>query len=80
MCNLLLFARRIASRLSGSVRARDIGLVKGILSQLIFTGIIQGYQHFKILFAHVNLQSKYRFFHYSSNGAFIRKSTVDGRL
>ena len=72
MCNLLLFAAWIASGLGGSIRTANISLVKGICSQLIFTGIIQGYQHFKILFAHVNLQSKYRFFSYSSNGVFIK--------
>jgi len=57
---LLLFAGRIASRLGGSIRTGDIRLVKGILSQLILTGIVQGYQHFQILFAHVHLQSKYK--------------------
>ena len=57
------------------------GLMEGILFQVFFTWVVNGNKHFQVLFAHVNLQSKYKFIPlYSSNGASIRKSTVDGRL
>ena len=74
---LLLFAGQIASRLMRTA----ISLMEGILFQLIFTGVVKCNQYLQFLFAHVHLQSKYNSsFAYSSNGASIRKSTVDGRL
>ena len=63
------------------MRIRAAGLVEGILFQVIFTWVVKCNQYLQVLFAHVNLQSKYKFIPiYSSNGASIRKSTVDGRL
>src|SRR6266404_10011785 len=58
----------------------SLKIVESILFQVIFTGVVKCNQYFQVLFAHVHLQSKYKFSLYSSNGASIRKSTVDGRL
>ena len=58
---LLLFAGRVASWLRGSIRTGAVSLVEGILFQGIFTWVINCNQYLQVLFAHVNLQSKYKF-------------------
>ena len=55
---LLLFAGQIASRL---MRTGAVSLMEGILFQLIFTGVVKCNQYLEFLFAHVNLQTKYKF-------------------
>jgi hypothetical protein len=63
------------------MRTGAVSLVEGILFQGIFTWVIKCNQYFQVLFVHVNLQSEYKFIPiYSSNGASIRKSTVEGLL
>ena len=52
---------RIDSRLKGTMRTGAINLVEGILFQLIFTGVVKCNQYLEFLFAHVNLQTKYKF-------------------
>ena len=54
---LLLFAGQIASRL---MHIGAVSLMEGILFQIIFTGVVKRNQYLQFLFAHVNLQSKYR--------------------
>ena len=43
------------------MRTGSISLMEGILFQLIFTGVVKCNQYLQFLFAHVHLQSKYKF-------------------
>jgi hypothetical protein len=63
------------------MRTGAAGLVEAILFQVIFTGAVKCNQYVQLLFGHVYLHSNSNIHPtYSSNGASIRKSTVDGRL
>ena len=43
------------------MRTGAVSLMEGILFQLIFTGVVKCNQYLEFLFAHVNLQTKYKF-------------------
>ena len=43
------------------MRTGAVSLMEGILFQLIFTGVVKCNQYLQFLFAHVHLQSKYKF-------------------